>query len=43
VSLPTLRAEGHDDRVVVTLSRPEARNAVNAAMVRDAFLAGGRA
>ena len=38
----TLRVEGHDDRVVVTRSRPEARNAVATAMV-DAFLAGGRA
>jgi len=31
----TLRVEEHDDRVVVTLSRPSARNAINAAMVRE--------
>ena len=31
----TLRVEEHGDRVVVTLSRPEARNAINAAMVGE--------
>ncbi|OJF12329.1 enoyl-CoA hydratase/isomerase family protein [Couchioplanes caeruleus] len=31
----TLRIEELDDRVVVTLHRPEARNAINAAMVRE--------
>ena len=43
--LTTLRVEERDDRVVVTLSRPEARNAINTAVVRelDAFLSGGRA
>jgi enoyl-CoA hydratase/carnithine racemase len=35
VSQTTLRVEERDDRVVVTLSRPEARNAINAAMVRE--------
>jgi enoyl-CoA hydratase/carnithine racemase len=32
---PTLLVEELDDRVVVTLHRPEARNAINAAMVRE--------
>ncbi|MEU4237234.1 enoyl-CoA hydratase/isomerase family protein [Actinoplanes sp. NPDC026619] len=32
---PTLAVEELDDRVVVTLRRPEARNAINAAMVRE--------
>jgi enoyl-CoA hydratase/carnithine racemase len=31
----TLRIEERDDRVVVTLTRPSARNAINAAMVRE--------
>ncbi|GGQ61732.1 enoyl-CoA hydratase/isomerase family protein [Couchioplanes azureus] len=31
----TLRIEERDDRIVVTLHRPEARNAINAAMVRE--------
>ncbi|AGZ42432.1 enoyl-CoA hydratase/isomerase family protein [Actinoplanes friuliensis] len=31
----TLRVEELDDRVVVTLHRPEARNAINAAMIRE--------
>ena len=35
MSRTTLRVEEHDDRVVVTLSRPEARNAINTAMVRE--------
>ncbi|WP_433292533.1 enoyl-CoA hydratase/isomerase family protein [Actinoplanes sp. CA-030573] len=33
--MTTLTVERLDDRVVVTLSRPEARNAINAAMVRE--------
>lgn len=33
--MTTLTVEELDDRVVVTLRRPEARNAINAAMVRD--------
>jgi enoyl-CoA hydratase len=35
VTPATLAVEELDDRVVVTLSRPEARNAINAAMVRE--------
>jgi enoyl-CoA hydratase/carnithine racemase len=31
----TLVVDEHEDRVVVTLRRPEARNAINAAMVRE--------
>jgi enoyl-CoA hydratase len=31
----TIRVEESDDRVVVTLHRPQARNAINAAMVRE--------
>lgn len=33
--MTTLTVEERDDRMVVTLCRPEARNAINAAMVRD--------
>jgi len=35
VTMATLTIEELDDRVVVTLRRPEARNAINAAMVRE--------
>src|SRR5690348_10374441 len=31
----TIRVEKADDRVVVTLHRPQARNAINAAMIRE--------
>lgn len=31
----TLRVAEHDDRVVVTLDRPRARNAINAAMIGE--------
>lgn len=33
--MTTIQVEQLDDRVVVTLQRPEARNAINAAMVRE--------
>ena len=35
MTMATLTIEELDDRVVVTLRRPEARNAINAAMVRE--------